>query len=172
MDGAAPSTHKASPTLHFLCGKMAAGKSTLSKSLAAQWNAVLICEDIWLSRLYPDEISTFDDYLKYSARLKDILKPHLLDLLRQGMCVVLDFPANVPRQRQWLRDIADAAGVEHVLHFVDTPDAVCKAQLQKRNRERPDGSMVMSEEEFDRITSFFVPPADAEQFNIIRYAQP
>jgi len=32
--------------------------------------------------------------------------------------------------------------------------------------------MVMSEEDFDHITSFFVPPADAEQFNIVRYPRP
>ena len=171
MENAAQLTNNARPTLHFICGKMAAGKSTLSKSLATQWNAVLICEDIWLSRLYPDEISSFDDYLKYSARLKEILKPHLLDLLRQGTHLVLDFPANVPRQRQWFRDIVDAAGADHVLHFVDTPDAVCKAQLQKRNREKPDGSMLMSEEQFDQITAFFVAPADGELFNIIRYPQ-
>lgn len=172
MDSAAPSTNKATPTLHFLCGKMAAGKSTLSKTLAAQWSAVLICEYIWLSRLYPDEISSFDDYLTYSARLKEVLKPHLVDLLSQGNSLVLDFPANVPRQRQWFRDIANAAGAEHVLHFVDTPDALCKAQLQKRNREKPEGSMCMSEQEFDHITSFFVPPAAAELFNIVHYARP
>ena len=151
---------------------MAAGKSTLSKSLAIEWNALLICEDLWLSRLYPEEISSLDSYLLYSARLKQVMKPHLIDLLRKGNNVVLDFPANVPRQRQWFRDIVDAAGAEHVLHFVDTPDAVCKAQLQKRNSERPEGSMVMSEEEFDHITSFFVAPTHAELFNVVRYERP
>ncbi|MEJ7805537.1 MAG: ATP-binding protein [Telluria sp.] len=170
MDSSILSNSNARPTLHFICGKMAAGKSTLSKSLAARCNAVLICEDIWLSRLYPDEISSFDDYLKYSARLKEALKPHVIDLLGRGTDVVLDFPANVPRQRQWLRAIADAAGAAHVLHFVDTPDAACKAQLRKRNSERPDGSMVMSEEQFEQITAFFVPPADAELFTVVRYA--
>ena len=38
-------------TLHFMCGKMAAGKTTLSKRLEKEYNAVLICEDIWLQRL-------------------------------------------------------------------------------------------------------------------------
>jgi predicted kinase len=112
----------ATPTMHFLCGKMAAGKSTLSKKLAAEFEAVLICEDLWLSRLYADEIHTFEDYLKYSARLKEVLTPHLLDLLKQGNSVVLDFPGNVPRQRQWFRTIFEAAGADHVLHFVDVPD--------------------------------------------------
>jgi len=41
------------PTLHFMCDKMAAGKSTLSRRLAEQHEAVLICEDIRLQQLYP-----------------------------------------------------------------------------------------------------------------------
>lgn len=156
--------------MHFLCGKMAAGKSTLSKKLAAEHGAILICEDLWLSRLYGNEIRTFDDYLKYAARLKEVLEPHLLDLLKQGNSVVLDFPGNVPRQRQWFRSIFEAAGAGQILHFVDLPDEVCKAQLQKRNVEAPEGSMAMSEDEFNHITALFVPPTDAEGFNIKRYA--
>jgi predicted kinase len=159
----------ARPTLHFLCGKMAAGKSTLSKKLAAGFDAVLICEDLWLSRLYGNEIHTFDDYLKYSARLKEVLSPLVLDLLRLGNSVVLDLPGNVPRQRQWFRAIFEAAGADHVLHFVDAPDALCKAQLKKRNIENPPGSKVMSEDEFDHITSYFVAPTASEQFNIELY---
>jgi predicted kinase len=162
----------ARPTMHFLCGKMAAGKSTLSKKLAADFKAVLICEDLWLSRLYGDEIHTFDDYLKYSARLTEALFPHLVELLKLGNSLVLDFPGNVPRQRQWFRTVFEAAGADHVLHFVDVADSLCKAQLRQRNLEQPPGSKVMSEEEFDRITSYFVPPVDAEQFNIKLYRPP
>lgn len=157
------------PTLHFFCGKMAAGKSTLSAKLAAELPAVLVCEDLWLSRLYPDEIVTFNDYLKYGARLKEVLAPHLVALLRQGSSLVLDFPGNVPAQRQWFRTIFEAAGADHVLHYVEVADAVCKEQLERRNRERPPGSKVMTEDEFDHITSFFVPPAAAEGFNVQRH---
>jgi predicted kinase len=168
-DAAPPGAAYPKPTLHFLCGKMAAGKSTFSRKLAAESGAILVCEDLWLSRLYPDEIQTFDDYLKYSARLKETLAPHLVDLLRGGNSVVLDFPGNVPRQRQWFRSIFEAAGAAHVLHFIDLPDALCKEQLQVRNREQPPGSKVMSEQEFDQITAYFVPPAEAEEFNVRLY---
>lgn len=51
------------PTLHLLCGKIAAGKSTLAKHLAARPATVLISEDHWNSTLFPDEI----DLLKPSA---------------------------------------------------------------------------------------------------------
>jgi thymidine kinase len=48
--------------LIFFCGKMGAGKTTTSKTIAREKNAVLISEDEWLSAHYPNEINSFDDY--------------------------------------------------------------------------------------------------------------
>jgi predicted kinase len=160
---------KIDPVLHFFCGKMASGKTTLSKKLASDHNVILIGEDIWLSKLYPEEIRTFDDYLKYSSRLKPLVLQHVQNILAQKISVVLDFPGNVPSQRQWFRSIFEAAKVNHVLHYIVASDSLCKEQLRKRNTERPEGSMFMSEAEFDRITSYFQPPIADEGFNIIRY---
>lgn len=42
------------PVLHLMSGKIASGKSTLVKSLATELSAVLLIEDHWLSKLYPD----------------------------------------------------------------------------------------------------------------------
>ena len=160
---------KTEPVLHFFCGKMASGKTTLSRKLAADQQAILISEDIWLSKLYPEEIRNFDDYLKYASRLKPIIFQHVQDLLGQGIAVVLDFPGNVPSQRQWFRAIIAAANVKHVLHYIVAPDSLCKKQLRQRNVEQPEGSMIMSETDFDYITAYFQPPTADEGFNIIRY---
>lgn len=160
---------KTDPVLHFFCGKMASGKTTLSKKLASDQNAILISEDVWLSKLYPEEISTFDDYLRYSSRLKPVVLKHVQDILAHGISVVLDLPGNVPSQRQWFRSIVEVAKVHHVLHYIVAPDSLCKEQLRKRNAEQPEGSMVMSEADFDYITSYFQPPIADESFDIIRY---
>lgn len=164
-----------SPILHFMCGKMAAGKSTLSRRLAEQHGAVLLCEDIWLQQLYPTEIRGFDDYIAYARRLKAAVAPHVLQLLQAGVSVVLDFPANVPAQRAWFRSLLDqaeaqaGAGVGHVMHFVDTPHARCIEQLHRRNREKPPGSMAMSVEQFEAISALFMPPAPEEGFTVRVY---
>lgn len=85
----------------------------MTPSLASELNAILICEDLWLSKLYGEEIDTFDDYLKYCARLKEVLHAHVLELLRQGNLIVLDFPGNVPRQRLWFRGRRPHGGHRH-----------------------------------------------------------
>ncbi len=42
------------PVLHLISGKIASGKSMLAKSLAVEGSTVLLSEDHWLSRLYPE----------------------------------------------------------------------------------------------------------------------
>src|SRR5215475_66551 len=48
-----------SAKLIFLCGKMAAGKSTLARDLAEREEAILLVQDQFLDSLYPDEITDF-----------------------------------------------------------------------------------------------------------------
>jgi predicted kinase len=155
--------------LIFFCGKMAAGKSTLSRVLAEQEQAVLLVQDEWLSHLFPGEILDVPDYLRCSARLNAALTPLIASLLSKGMSVVLDFPGNTTKQRAWFRQLFEAAGVDHELHFIDAPDDVCKRQLRERSAGLPAGTPWTTEAEFDAITSYFQPPAPDERFNIIRH---
>jgi predicted kinase len=97
-------------TLHLLCGKIAAGKSTLTAELGSVPHTIVISEDEWLSRLYPDEMTTVGDYVRCSARLREAMGPHVTRLLNAGVSVVLDFPANTLANRAWMRSIFETAG--------------------------------------------------------------
>ena len=156
-------------TLHLMCGKMASGKSTLAVSLANKNNAILIVEDEWLSKLYPDEIKSITDYIQYSIRLKNIITSHVILLLEQGTSVVLDFPANTIKQRNHLRSIFEVADVSHMLHYVEASDEKCKKQLKKRNENNPEQVAFTTEEEFEAINQYFQDPSENEYFNIIRH---
>ncbi len=85
---------KTNGTLYFFCGKIGAGKTMKSKQTAHDQNAVLISEDEWLESLYPGQIATFDDYLKFSRQIKSLVTSHVQNILRTGTDVVMDFPAN------------------------------------------------------------------------------
>jgi len=157
--------------LHLLCGKMASGKTTLSKKLRDEHNAILISEDIWLAKLYGEEISSFEDYIKYTKRLRETLFEYVIELLGKDVDVVLDFSANTIRQRAWFRKIFEMAGVKHTLHYIVASDALCKKQLQQRSKGLPKGSKFTTEEEFDLITKYFEEPLSEEGFNIKRYVK-
>jgi predicted kinase len=154
------------PTLYLLCGKIAAGKSTLARRLAARPATLLISEDHWTSNLFFDEMRTIDDYGRFSARLRAAMGPHIVDILRQGVSVLLDFPANTVRNRNWMRSLITQSGAAHELHLLDVPDAICQQRLRERNAsgEHP---FHVSEVEYDLFTNYFVPPGVDEGFNVI-----
>ena len=145
------------PALYLLCGKIAAGKSTLARRLAARPITLLISEDHWTSNLFADDLRTIDDYGRYSARLRAAIGPHIVDILQQGISIVLDFPANTVRNRTWMRSLIDQSGAAHELHLLDVPDMICKQRLRERNAsgEHP---FQVSEAEYDLFTRYFMPP--------------
>lgn len=154
--------------LHLLTGKIAAGKSTLSANLAAETGGLVLAEDHWLATLYPAQITSLEDYLRESERLRAAIAPLIVDLLRRGLTIILDFPANTVRSRTWMRGLADAAGITATLHFLDLPDDLCRQRLHARNAAGTHAYQA-SDTEFDQFTAHFVPPRTDEGFEVIRH---
>lgn len=157
----------ATGTLHMICGKMASGKSTLTAELAQAPGTVVISEDFWLARLFGPEMHEVADYIRCSRRLREPMTPHIQDLLRAGVSVVLDFPANTVPTRAWMRTLFEGAGADHRLHVIDVSDEICKARLRARNAEGLH-DFAATEAQFDAITSYFVLPSEDEGFTVVR----
>ena len=119
-----------SGTLIFFCGKMGAGKSTLSARIAHERNAVLISEDEWLEALFPDEINDLDAYISYSSRLRSMLSSHVAQILVAGSSVVMDFPGNTRTQRAWFKEIYAQRDIPHELYYLAVADDVCLERLK------------------------------------------
>jgi predicted kinase len=158
-------------TLIFLCGKMAAGKSTLAKALVEREHGVLLEQDAFIEKLFPNLITDVQAYVTYAGRLSAALTPHIRALLTLGVSVVLDFPGNTRSQRAWFRELVAGTGAQLELHYVEASDVLCKRQLKQRSAHLPPGTAWTSDAEFDVITAYFQPPADDEGFTVIRYAR-
>lgn len=154
------------PTLHLLCGKIASGKSTLAAKLAHQEHTVLISEDQWLSALFGDEMASLEDYVRCSSKLKGVMGPHVKSLLKTGVSIVLDFPANTVENRSWARGLLEDTDAAHKLHYLDLPDEACLRRLHKRNKEGAH-AFAATEEQFWRVARLFVPPSPDEGFNVV-----
>ena len=161
-----------SATLVFLCGKMAAGKSTLARNLAERRNALLLAQDELLEHLFPGEITDMPRFFERSSRLRNAITPHICAVLSKGISVVLDFPGNTKAQRAWFRELFERAHVEHELHFIDASDDVCKRQLRQRSRHLPPGTPWTTDAEFETVTVYFQPPSEDEGFNVVRHERP
>ncbi|HET9704353.1 MAG TPA: ATP-binding protein [Vicinamibacterales bacterium] len=156
-------------TLIFFCGKMAAGKSTLARELAARDHTVRLEQDHFIATLFPGEVVDIPSYVTYSRRLRQALTPHILSLLATGIDVVLDFPGNTRLQRAWFRELFESANAAHELHYIVASDERCKRQLRERSRQLPPGTPWTTEAEFDTIMAHFDPPGSDEAFNVVRH---
>lgn len=156
-------------SLFFFCGKMGAGKTTASVQMASKNHAVLLSEDEWLSSLYPGQILSLEDYSYYSKRLKIPIKKLVQSILQSNIDVVMDFPANTPRQRQWFKSIFDEIGAPHALVYIDVDDEICLQQIRKRRTEQPDRAATDTSEMFGRMKGYFEPPLADEGFTILKW---
>ncbi len=152
--------------LTFFCGKMGSGKSTKANEIAQRSDAVLLSEDEWLASLYPDKISSLNDYIKYSNLLKPQIKKLVRSILLSGSDVVMDFPANTRSQRDWFRSIFSEIDAPHGLIYIDLPDEVCLQQIRKRRIEQPQRLATDTPEMFEQVTQYFMAPTTEEGFNI------
>jgi len=145
---------------------MGAGKSTKSKQVSQDRNAVLISEDDWLSTLYPDQITTFEDYLHYSSLLKPLVKAHVVNILQTGTDVVMDFPVNTVNQRKWFKELLSEANAPNELIYLNVSNDICLKQIAKRRIELPERSIYDTESMFNKVTKYFQEPKQSEGFNI------
>lgn len=153
--------------LIFFCGKMGAGKTTLSKQIAEARGAILLSEDEWLAALYPDQITTLEQYLTCSSRIKAQIKPLVQALLEAGTSVVMDFPANTQKPRAWFKSIYQPINAPHELMLIDVADEVCFQRIAKRRTEQPERAKTDTPEMFEQVTRYFELPVADEGFDIV-----
>lgn len=152
-------------TLHFICGKAGAGKTTLARELGRTLPAAVFVEDEWIDTL-GFEIKSLEDFGVASIKVRKLIASLANELLRLGVSVVFDFAGNTRRDRQWVRGIFEAAGAVHVLHVIEATDEQCLANIHRRNAEQPPGiySGYVSDETFHAVTAHFLPPQADEVF--------
>jgi hypothetical protein len=89
-----------------------------------------------------------------------------------GVSVAFDFAGNTVRGRSWVRSLFEAAGADHVLHWIEASDDECLDNIHRRNDEQPAGIYwgAVSDELFHAVTAHFAPPSPDEGFHIVRRA--
>jgi len=157
--------------LIFFCGKMGVGKSTKSRIMAQERNAVLLSEDEWLESLYPNQVRSLEDYIKYSNLIKPQIKKLVQSILVTGADVVMDFPANTVSQRDWFKLIFTEIKAPHTMVYFDLPNHICLERIAKRRTEQPERAATDTVEVFEAVTKYFAAPKPNEGFNIVKISQ-
>ena len=118
-----------------------------------------------------DGIASFEDYLKWSRRCRSVMGPLIVDVLKAGASVVLDFAGNRVDERAWVRGLAEMAGAGVVLHTLDVDEEECLRRLLLRNEQRQEGLYfaTTTEAEFRAICRYFQAPSVEEGLRIEKH---
>lgn len=152
------------PTVYLLCGLPAAGKTTLAKQLEEKQGAVRFTLDEWMIRLY--DYTIFDrEYGEYGRRCRELIWQTAVNVLKQGVDVVLDWNQWSSKRRQAILKRIEAIGANHQLIYLNIPPMVARERLQ--TYQATNYQHVISVAEFDRFWPFFEPPTVSEGLNIV-----
>ena len=153
-------------TLIFFCGKMGAGKTSMSVDISKESNAVLLSEDAWLAQTYPNQITNFDEYIKFSRQIKPLVKNLVQSILLTGTNVVMDFPANTISQRGWFKSLVSEIDAPHEMIYLEASNEICLRHIAKRKAEQPERASFDTEGVFLQVTQYFEKPEETERINV------
>lgn len=145
---------------------MGAGKTTMSTRIAEERNGVLVSEDEWLSQIYPNQISSFDEYIKFANQIKPLVKNHVQNILATGTNVVMDFPANTKSQRKWFKELFSEIKAPYELIYLEASNELCLKHIERRAKEQPERSPFDTEEVFLQVSRYFEEPSLTEDLNV------
>ena len=156
-------------TVHLLYGLAGSGKSTLARELCANGAGVRFTLDEWMLRLHP-ELSIEDPaYGEHAAVVRDLIWSLAAQVLATGAVAVLDWNSWSVERRAWVRERAQDAGADVVLHVLTT--GIEEATSRAAAREAAGATLAhrITREGNEHLASLLQPPSADEGLEIIRH---
>lgn len=142
-------------TLYVITGMPGSGKTTLSRRLALEHNAIRFEPDAWLKAL---DVSAEPAGLR--QRVEGLQFRLTKDLLLLGVSVIVENGFWLRRERQELLEVARELGVAVELHVMDVPIEERWGRIQKRHSDASPG--FITREKLESWERHWEPPSDAE----------
>ena len=129
------------PIVHLISGPVGAGKTSYSRELASEHNAVVFSIDEWMQNLFGGDLSEEAetgkvDFAWFSERVDRCERQVwsvAKQLLSQGQSVILDFGFIRKARRDKARGIAAGFGFQTLLHVVDADLETRRIRVSLRN---------------------------------------
>ena len=156
------------PIVHLMCGLVAGGKTTLARQLAKELPALLFSRDEWMIRLYG---LSYDDprYVEHLDPCTELIWDVVMDALRLGVNVILDWNHWSRQRRADALDRARTAGFDAVVHFLDVPVDTAIQRARHRLSTRPADAHRIDAAAVRHFATIFEQPTDDEGLQIIRH---
>lgn len=143
------------PKVIMTCGKLCSGKTTYAKKLQKEGKAVILSiDEIMLAVFGQDAGEKHDDYV---AGIKKYLYQKTLEIIENGLDVILDWGFWTKEERAYARSFFGSNGIVNEFHYIEIEDSEWKRRIEKRNRD------VLA----DNSDAYYVDEGLSEKFNAI-----
>ncbi len=120
------------------CGKLCSGKTTYAKKLQKEGKAVILSiDEIMLAVFGPDAGEKHDEYV---AGIKRYLYQKALEIIRNGLDVILDWGFWTKAERACARSFFGSNGIANEFHYINIDDGEWRRRIEKRNQDVLAGS--------------------------------
>ena len=152
--------------IHLICGPTGAGKTTYSRQLAQDRQAIRFSIDEWMANLFSPDLQALPSVAWMTERLErcDVQIWELCkQILSQNQEAILDLGLMQQSQRHKFRMLALAAQSPTTLHYLTASEQIRRQRVKARNREKKETySFEVTELMFNFAEGWFEPPTEAE----------
>ena len=155
------------PTVHFLCGYMGFGKSTIARRLALQYNAVILNDDEFIRRLFGRNLperqfrQAHDKVTKFTWELGE-------RIVSIGTSVIFDRGFWSRESRKNAVERAEKFCDSILFHQIECDMKTAKQRVLSRTAENED-ALEITEATFDLFAERYEPISPDEKLNVIYY---
>lgn len=151
----------------LICGKAGCGKTTYARELMKEHSAVLLSVDEIMLALFGNDAGDMHHY--YAERTQRHLYHKALEILGQGIDVILDWGFWTRVSRDAARKFFSDAGFVSEMHYITISDGDHRQNLEERNKAFLDGdhtAYYIDEETAAIFNSRFEEPS-GEEYDVL-----
>ena len=149
--------------IYLICGTPGTGKTTYAKKLSKENDAVLYSLDDQMHERYGENHECDLSIREYATKYELLLT--VIDHVKAGKNVILDYGFFKNKERKWYRELAARFGVGSELHFVTTEYDVQLGRVLKRNKEEKNVHEI-DKEILDYLLTLFEVPEDEDLITV------
>jgi predicted kinase len=153
------------PTVHLICGRVGAGKTTYGRQLSKDRRIPFFALDEWMAALFladsPQPI-TLDWALVRTERCEAQIWAVCRQLFALDLDVAIEVGGYKRDQRDRIRQIANDTGAQLVIHSLIVDPDVRRERVRARNRGSATFSVEVDDAMFDWAEAYFEDLTDDE----------
>ena len=150
-------------TLYIIQGFICAGKSTFSRKLSHEKNAVHLNPDEWVSKLF-DKTQYMQNWNDCFEKTVSHLWCKTKEYLKSGQDVIFDMGFWYRKERDYAREVAKDCDADMMHYYLKVPDDILKERIKAT---RPPEWVKIHLENFHLNKQRFEPPQPDERVIII-----